>query len=174
MIRKIRNLVIECIVFPLESSKVTSSVLVKEIYIFMLFYLWNITTSLIKCTYIYHSSCHTFTLWTHKPSLFLQEAIKCMLHSKRTILTTDDVNSALQLRNVEVLLSHMWSICVWNWPLWYISACFQIHTYDLMFVLLYIELGSAILIYAAQVHCLTSFVLNLYMKLVFMILSLLV
>ncbi|KAI5067137.1 hypothetical protein GOP47_0017665 [Adiantum capillus-veneris] len=33
----------------------------------------------------------------------MQEAIKCMLHSKRTILTMDDVNSALQLRNVEPL-----------------------------------------------------------------------
>lgn len=33
----------------------------------------------------------------------LQEAIKCMRHSKRSILTTDDVNSALSLRNVEVL-----------------------------------------------------------------------
>lgn len=33
----------------------------------------------------------------------MQEAIKCMLHSKRTILTTDDVNSALQLRNIEPL-----------------------------------------------------------------------
>lgn len=31
-----------------------------------------------------------------------QEAIKCMRHSKRSILTTDDVNSALSLRNVEV------------------------------------------------------------------------
>ncbi|MCO5609013.1 hypothetical protein L7F22_063233 [Adiantum nelumboides] len=33
----------------------------------------------------------------------MQEAIKCMLHSKRTILTMDDVNSALQLRNIEPL-----------------------------------------------------------------------
>eukprot|EP00249_Psilotum_nudum_P018451 c26810_g1_i3 orf=285-1982(+) len=33
----------------------------------------------------------------------MQEAIKCMLHSKRTVLTTDDVNSALQLRNIEPL-----------------------------------------------------------------------
>lgn len=33
----------------------------------------------------------------------IQEAMKCMLHSKRTILTTDDVNSALQLRNIEPL-----------------------------------------------------------------------
>lgn len=34
----------------------------------------------------------------------LQEAIKCMRHSKRTILTTDDVDSALNLRNVEVII----------------------------------------------------------------------
>lgn len=33
----------------------------------------------------------------------MQEAIKCMRHSKRSILTTDDVNSALSLRNVEPL-----------------------------------------------------------------------
>ena len=32
----------------------------------------------------------------------LQEAIKCMRHSKRSLLTTADVNSALSLRNVEV------------------------------------------------------------------------
>ncbi|GAQ78809.1 Transcription initiation factor TFIID subunit [Klebsormidium nitens] len=32
-----------------------------------------------------------------------QEAIKCMRHSKRSTLTTDDVNSALSLRNVEPL-----------------------------------------------------------------------
>ncbi|KAH7861231.1 hypothetical protein Vadar_023387 [Vaccinium darrowii] len=31
----------------------------------------------------------------------MQEAIKCMRHSKRTILTADDVESALKLRNVE-------------------------------------------------------------------------
>ncbi|GAB2284724.1 Transcription initiation factor TFIID subunit 6 [Dionaea muscipula] len=31
----------------------------------------------------------------------MQEAIKCMRHSKRTILTTEDVDSALNLRNVE-------------------------------------------------------------------------
>ncbi|RWR93612.1 TATA box binding protein associated factor TAF [Cinnamomum micranthum f. kanehirae] len=31
----------------------------------------------------------------------MQEAIKCMRHSKRTVLTTDDVDSALNLRNVE-------------------------------------------------------------------------
>ncbi|KAK3038933.1 hypothetical protein RJ639_027561 [Escallonia herrerae] len=31
----------------------------------------------------------------------MQEAIKCMRHSKRTTLTTDDVDSALNLRNVE-------------------------------------------------------------------------
>lgn len=31
----------------------------------------------------------------------MQEAIKCMRHSKRTVLTADDVDSALKLRNVE-------------------------------------------------------------------------
>lgn len=31
----------------------------------------------------------------------MQEAIKCMRHSKRTILTVDDVDTALNLRNVE-------------------------------------------------------------------------
>ncbi|KAK3158177.1 hypothetical protein QOZ80_2AG0133840 [Eleusine coracana subsp. coracana] len=31
----------------------------------------------------------------------MQEAIKCMRHAKRTVLTTDDVESALSLRNVE-------------------------------------------------------------------------
>ncbi|KAA8524778.1 hypothetical protein F0562_011201 [Nyssa sinensis] len=31
----------------------------------------------------------------------MQEAMKCMRHSKRTVLTTDDVDSALNLRNVE-------------------------------------------------------------------------
>ncbi|KAJ9537656.1 hypothetical protein OSB04_030389 [Centaurea solstitialis] len=31
----------------------------------------------------------------------MQEAIKCMHHSKRTTLTTDDVDSALSMRNVE-------------------------------------------------------------------------
>ncbi|KAJ7960844.1 transcription initiation factor TFIID subunit 6-like [Quillaja saponaria] len=31
----------------------------------------------------------------------MQEAVKCMRHSKRTILTADDVDSALKLRNVE-------------------------------------------------------------------------
>uniref|UniRef100_F6HET9 TATA box binding protein associated factor (TAF) histone-like fold domain-containing protein n=1 Tax=Vitis vinifera TaxID=29760 RepID=F6HET9_VITVI len=33
----------------------------------------------------------------------MQEAIKCMRHSKRTILTVNDVDSALKLRNVEPL-----------------------------------------------------------------------
>ncbi|CAL5080646.1 unnamed protein product [Urochloa decumbens] len=31
----------------------------------------------------------------------MQEAIKCMRHAKRTVLSADDVNSALSLRNVE-------------------------------------------------------------------------
>ncbi|KAG9449345.1 hypothetical protein H6P81_009310 [Aristolochia fimbriata] len=31
----------------------------------------------------------------------MQEAVKCMRHSKRTVLTADDVDSALSLRNVE-------------------------------------------------------------------------
>ncbi|XLR06716.1 hypothetical protein S83_000213 [Arachis hypogaea] len=31
----------------------------------------------------------------------MQESIKCMRHSKRTILTADDVDSALALRNLE-------------------------------------------------------------------------
>jgi len=36
-------------------------------------------------------------------SVFLpQESIKCMRHAKRTVLTADDVDSALGLRNVEV------------------------------------------------------------------------
>jgi hypothetical protein len=35
--------------------------------------------------------------------MVVQEAIKCMRHSKRSILTTDDVDSALRLRNVEVV-----------------------------------------------------------------------
>ncbi|CAA0832430.1 Transcription initiation factor TFIID subunit 6 [Striga hermonthica] len=34
----------------------------------------------------------------------MQEAIKCMRHSRRTTLTTDDVDSALSMRNVEVCL----------------------------------------------------------------------
>ncbi|KAL2645304.1 hypothetical protein R1flu_012891 [Riccia fluitans] len=33
----------------------------------------------------------------------MQEAINCMRHFKRSVLTTDDVNSALSLRNVECL-----------------------------------------------------------------------
>ncbi|XP_054797836.1 transcription initiation factor TFIID subunit 6-like isoform X2 [Prosopis cineraria] len=33
----------------------------------------------------------------------MQEAIKCMCHSKRTTLTADDVDCALNLRNVEVI-----------------------------------------------------------------------
>jgi len=37
-----------------------------------------------------------------KTCVGLQEAVKCMRHSKRSTLTTDDVNSALSLRNVEV------------------------------------------------------------------------
>lgn len=32
----------------------------------------------------------------------MQESIKCMRHAKRTVLTADDVDSALSLRNVEV------------------------------------------------------------------------
>lgn len=32
----------------------------------------------------------------------LQEAIKCMRHSKRTTLTASDVDGALNLRNLEV------------------------------------------------------------------------
>ncbi|KAI8028835.1 Transcription initiation factor TFIID subunit 6 [Camellia lanceoleosa] len=32
-----------------------------------------------------------------------EEAIKCMHHSKRTMLTTDDVDSALNLRNIVVI-----------------------------------------------------------------------
>lgn len=33
----------------------------------------------------------------------VQESIKCMRHSRRTTLTTEDVDSALGLRNVEVI-----------------------------------------------------------------------
>jgi hypothetical protein len=40
----------------------------------------------------------------HLSFSLLQEAIKCMRHAKRTVLTTDDVESALSLRNVEVSL----------------------------------------------------------------------
>jgi hypothetical protein len=41
---------------------------------------------------------------TEKVSFFLkmQEAIKCMRHSRRASLTSDDVDSALKLRNVDV------------------------------------------------------------------------
>lgn len=31
-----------------------------------------------------------------------QESVKCMRHSKRTFLTTEDVDTALALRNLEV------------------------------------------------------------------------
>ena len=34
----------------------------------------------------------------------IKEAIKFMKRSKREVLTTDDINSALRLRNVEVCL----------------------------------------------------------------------
>lgn len=36
--------------------------------------------------------------------MLLQDAIKCMHHSRRTLLTVDDVDAALNLRNVEVSL----------------------------------------------------------------------
>ena len=32
----------------------------------------------------------------------MQEAVKCMRHSKRTVLTSMDVDNALKLRNLEV------------------------------------------------------------------------
>lgn len=32
----------------------------------------------------------------------MQEAVKCMRHSKRTVLTSIDVDNALKLRNLEV------------------------------------------------------------------------
>lgn len=35
-----------------------------------------------------------------------QEAVKFMNHSKRSTLTTDDINAGLQLRNVEVRVAH--------------------------------------------------------------------
>lgn len=36
----------------------------------------------------------------------IQEAIKCMRHSRRTRLAADDVDCALSLRNVEVGLAN--------------------------------------------------------------------
>jgi hypothetical protein len=36
-----------------------------------------------------------------------QEAVKFMNHSKRSTLTTDDINAGLQLRNVEVRVAHV-------------------------------------------------------------------
>lgn len=41
---------------------------------------------------------------------WVQEAIKCMRHSRRTILTTDDVDTALSIRNVEVRFLMLWMI----------------------------------------------------------------
>ena len=38
----------------------------------------------------------------HLVWMCLQEAIKCMRHSKRTTLTASDVDGALNLRNLEV------------------------------------------------------------------------
>ncbi|GAB2213020.1 hypothetical protein Droror1_Dr00021033 [Drosera rotundifolia] len=37
------------------------------------------------------------------PKESIEEAIKCMRHSRRTTLTTDDVDAALTLRNIEVI-----------------------------------------------------------------------
>ena len=37
-----------------------------------------------------------------KPAVLTQEACKFSRHSKRTTLTTEDINNALRLRNVEV------------------------------------------------------------------------
>ncbi|CAN6471833.1 unnamed protein product [Victoria cruziana] len=37
----------------------------------------------------------------------MQEAMKCMCHSKRTILTTDDVDGALCLRNIEPIYGYV-------------------------------------------------------------------
>ena len=39
----------------------------------------------------------------HLVWMCLQEAIKCMRHSKRTTLTASDVDGALNLRSLEVL-----------------------------------------------------------------------
>lgn len=67
--------------------------------------------SLLSCSFC---PCMSWFLWTRNSRLcivlvdfcvgvlWLQEAIKCMRHSKRTTLTADDVESALKLRNVEV------------------------------------------------------------------------
>jgi transcription initiation factor TFIID subunit 6 len=38
--------------------------------------------------------------------MLLQEALKFAKHAKRTKLTTEDINNALRLRNVEV--GHSW------------------------------------------------------------------
>ena len=40
----------------------------------------------------------------------MQEAIKCMHHSNRTLLTSHDVDFALHLRNLEVLLFYHFTI----------------------------------------------------------------
>lgn len=40
---------------------------------------------------------------TAAPHAALQESLKFMRHAKREVLTTDDVNAALRLRNVEAL-----------------------------------------------------------------------
>ncbi|GJN21304.1 hypothetical protein PR202_gb08769 [Eleusine coracana subsp. coracana] len=54
--------------------------------------------TLVKCW----CHLHLATMLT-LPLIFIQEAIKCMRHAKRTVLTTDDVESALSLRNVEII-----------------------------------------------------------------------